>query len=1057
MNDDAFDMGRFRTVSVLHRGAYSSVFVAHDIKTNERVALKVLPLVGDHHEIGEAMFRKEVEALDGFEHCAVVRMRHHFLEHEPPRAGIVFDLVPDGLTLAGEIARASRPTLRWRIEQLTSLLDGLDAAHRRGVIHRDVKLTNILFDRPADVLRLADFGIARVLAAYARPDPGVTLRQFHSRPYAAPEQVLGGDVSFSADMHAFGVVMAAMFAWRVPSEDFTVERLAAFLEPMCEDVSDPGLTGEVRNLIEGLLHASAAQRPRAPEVARVLQLLIERAAERCTVPVGVTHSARSKAQALGFRDFAAVIDDFNTGLRVRYESSEDRRTGTPSFAIRLYGANLQAVARPGDDDSERLMVVDIVRSQPGLHARDRARSVPAPFQVSVGAGSARELINAAYVVWAEEALRLEERRKKESLLKVATFVLERQRAKMSHFRIRYRFIGRPSNRRDGRPPPREEGPSSSNPKELQEVAGDFVAVQVRAVTPWDSDGSETDLAASEWTAQLDREAQFSCGGKPVGTFHAYDHATRTLTIRKTDRERIPREGDLEYKDIATDTALRRQAKALDQFFADACVNARLGGLLLHPEQNDLDEVRPTDLIQPLEPKTEVQGLIERVLAARDFFLIQGPPGTGKTTVIAEVMAQILRATPDARILLTSQANEAVDHALTQLAQLAKGLNADWRLLRDVSARRADRSSAEGFEATFAAWVARVRARSNAALEARLPQMPPEQGEAVRKVIANWQARLDRAEDVADNYAEHVQVHGVTCLRVPTLWHRLRDVTFDWVIVDEAARATPAEVMVSLVVGRRFILVGDHRQLPPFLDTETQRDIEAEGIDVAQAKRSLFEDIFEKIPKSNRQTLRRQFRMHRSIGDLVGQLFYAEDGGLETGVADTQRELALAKFDRSHRVFWVDVDGREAPVGTSWTNAAEVDAIHRLLLDVDEELRARGVRYTVGVIAAYAAQAERLRAKLVPRAKAWSHVDLRVDTVDAFQGRERDIIICSLVRTGEHEMRFLSDRQRLNVAFSRAKRLLVLVGRRASAQRSARLAEALRLIPRENFLAPGPTR
>src|SRR5690606_11663572 len=120
-----------------------------------------------------------------------------------------------------------------------------------------------------------------------------------------------------------------------------------------------------------------------------------------------------------------------------------------------------------------------------------------------------------------------------------------------------------------------------------------------------------------------------------------------------------------------------------------------------------------------------------------------------------------------------------------------------------------------------------------------------------------------------------QVWAMTLLRVPSLYRRMRNVRFDAVIIDEAARATTSELLVALVTGERFILVGDHKQLPPFFDTETRQDLAEAGVDVDRASRSLFEDMFERIGDDNKTTLQRQFRMHRSIGKMIGDLYYPE--------------------------------------------------------------------------------------------------------------------------------------------------------------------------------------
>lgn len=1053
------DRGRYEIVAILGRSPYASVYEAHDRKSGDRVAVKVLSLAGSHREIVEAMFRKEVDALDGFEHPAVVRLRGRFTEADADRVGIVLELVPGGRTLEQMIldVRAGRETrrpLRWRIEQLRRLLDALDAAHRRNVIHRDVRPANILVDRDTDELMLADFGIARLLEHYGRGVEGATLRQFYTRPYAAPEQALRGEATFASDLHAFGLVAAALFSGELPSADFRPEQLPALLEPLRSEIRDATQHQTLVDVLTGLLRTDPSLRPRVPAIQRVLADLVERAADRPAAPVRLTGNARTKASAAGCANAKAIFDDLNDGLRARYEAGIDRRTNEESFSIKCYGRGLWAMLKPDDAHPEQLVLVDLGRNPGPLHARQRESASASHFCLSEGHGSSEAFVAALFQIFEAERRRDEERRKKESLLAVADFVLARQRERLMRLRVGYRVVDAEPERRGafGDKLAAAIGAPSAAPPAQHDARGSYLRVQVLNVAPWDDDAEDGHDLVEDWTEGLDRKTPFLVDGIAFATFHAYDSTTRILSVRLKSPRKVPREGDFECKDIALDAALKRQESAIDHFVEDDCVNPKLGRLLLYPEENRIGEAAPRTLMQKLEPPAEMQSLVERALAAEDFFFVQGPPGTGKTTVIAEVMAQLLAADPNARILLTSQANEAVNNALDALRALAHEQKSSWRLLRDVSAERADRAQG-GFDALFTEWVNATRERSRIAFDSFAGASPPNV-DAVRAVLAKWSERLDRAEDVRQDYAESVQVFGVTCLRVPTLWRMLREVRFDWVIVDEAAKATPAEVLVSLVVGRRFVMVGDHRQLPPFLDVETERDVRLAGLDVARARKSLFEELFDKVPETNRSVMRRQFRMHRSIGTFVGELFYDDLGGLETGVPDEERSVDLARFDRPHRVFWIDVAGEEKQQGYSWWNQREVDAIAKLLRDIDQELAAHNRSYKIGVIAAYAAQAERLRTAIVPRAGSWRAIETQVDTVDAFQGKQVDVLVYSLVRVGERENPFISDRRRLNVAFSRGKRLLVIVGHRESAQHQPRLARALALIPRGNILDQG---
>ena len=534
-----------------------------------------------------------------------------------------------------------------------------------------------------------------------------------------------------------------------------------------------------------------------------------------------------------------------------------------------------------------------------------------------------------------------------------------------------------------------------------------------------------------------------------------------MTLKLQRAVTLPREGELTCEDVAQRTSLDRQDKAITTFRADAAVNPRLPRLLMHPEANTLDEREPLELVQEgLEPADEMADLVSRAMAARDFFFLQGPPGTGKTTFITEVVCQLLRKDPFARILLTSQANEAVNNAVEAVREQDERLGARWRIVRDQR-QAPGRAAPTGFNRDFAAWAKEARSRCEEE-SGRLPDGLTEgQQQAVQDALSNWRDKLSRLPDVKQDYAESVQVWAMTLLRVPTLWQRMRDVRFDYVIIDEAARATTSEMLVAMITGERFLVVGDHRQLPPFFDNETQQDLRDADLDVERASRSLFEELFERTAPSNRATLRRQFRMHRSIGKLVANLYYPEIG-IEHGTPDAMRTIELEGFDGEQRVFWLDVaEGRERQTqgSTSRWNHGEVVAIEQLLQRWEKELRRKGERrrredpqaqaltYTVGVIAAYVDQRDKLLDRVRPRhPKRWQMLRIRIDTVDAFQGKQDDIMLYSMVRANTTSLRFIADRRRLNVAFSRAKRLLVIVGHRDTAKLHTDLRRVVDAVP-----------
>jgi len=250
----------------------------------------------------------------------------------------------------------------------------------------------------------------------------------------------------------------------------------------------------------------------------------------------------------------------------------------------------------------------------------------------------------------------------------------------------------------------------------------------------------------------------------------------------------------------------------------------------------------------------------------------------------------------------------------------------------------------------------------------------------------------------------------------------------------------------------LLLVGDQKQLPPFLEDTTTQALHELGITEEQAKYSLFEHMYELVPSYHRDMLDVQFRMHPTIGEVVSRLFY--EGKVRNGPGTDKRPLPPGVFDREHRVMWVDVVGQDYKVGkTSRANDLERQVITRVLDRLDEDAEKAGSTLDVAVIAAYRGQADKLRADLAESPDRWKSLRVKAATVDAFQGREAHVVLYSLVRTGDAERRFIADGRRFNVALSRAKSLLIMIGDKTGARGTARLQELLEMIPEENQVEP----
>ena len=314
--------------------------------------------------------------------------------------------------------------------------------------------------------------------------------------------------------------------------------------------------------------------------------------------------------------------------------------------------------------------------------------------------------------------------------------------------------------------------------------------------------------------------------------------------------------------------------------------------------------------------------------------------------------------------------------------------------------------------------------------------------------------------------------------------------YEYVIVDEAARVSPRDLMVAMAQGKRIILVGDHRQLPHIIDEEVARQMEEDegGQDENDwLKKSMFQYLFSTRLKTleegdgitRRVTLDRQYRMHPLLGSFISRNFYerfdpTEQFGSGRPVSDFAHELSGTN---GKSAVWLDVPaqrGRHQKDGTSWTRPAEATVIAcQLQTWISSDA---GKCLSFGVISFYKAQADKIREQLKKQISGIADDDkkLRVGTVDSFQGMEFDVVFLSMVRTlpqdwkpkgndRERQARGLFGHlclyNRLNVSMSRQKKLLVVVGDTGALQNQLAedfvpgLVDFLQLCRREGVVLP----
>jgi len=418
------------------------------------------------------------------------------------------------------------------------------------------------------------------------------------------------------------------------------------------------------------------------------------------------------------------------------------------------------------------------------------------------------------------------------------------------------------------------------------------------------------------------------------------------------------------------------------------------------------------------PRDNAFEVIKSAMATEDLYFLQGPPGTGKTTAIVEMILQTLKAKPNARILVASETHVAVDNALDRLC-----------LIGDESIHsktmRYPRYAITEYESKHTAGTAaEIRANEvwNQALEFA-PKLTNvlykilEQGE-----VENGEVKVPRWQ--FKNLADNHHIIGVTCNQIDHLLDEDSE-GFDLVIVDECSKATLPEWIMAMCVARKCILVGDHKQLPPTFCEE-----ESDALDtLAESKARLIKDgvidkIFENLPATMKGQLGKQYRMLPHIGSFISENFY--NSSLEHDREETDHEFThFGWFTYESRGFRVP-----AQQGGVLENQREIEIITHNLVEMCRRIKEKAAnskqrKLSVAVITPYRAQCRALK-DAIRKLDFKEYMAVEVDTVDAFQGRQADIVFFSFVRT-IGPATFYSDSRRMNVAISRARDAVYLVG------------------------------
>ncbi|GFO34359.1 DNA-binding protein smubp-2 [Plakobranchus ocellatus] len=418
--------------------------------------------------------------------------------------------------------------------------------------------------------------------------------------------------------------------------------------------------------------------------------------------------------------------------------------------------------------------------------------------------------------------------------------------------------------------------------------------------------------------------------------------------------------------------------------------------------------------------------VKFALTQREVAIIHGPPGTGKTTTVVEVILQAV--SQGLKVLVTAPSNIAVDNLLERLTAAHPSprlvrLGHPARLMPHLTKFSLDAVVSAAEETDI---VRDVRAD----IQKTLTKMKKARGAGERKSLRDELKHLrkevsQREERATSEVLSRAQVvlSTLTTASLDGPLKHLKDKTFDLVVIDECSQALEAACWIGLLRGQKCVLAGDHLQLPP---TIMSREAANAGLELTLMER-LLATLAEEKGQDIVRMLTTQYRMNQLIMAWASQQLYQGKLTAHTsvathllrdleGVSNTEETAApLLLIDTAG----CDLRELDLPEEVSKGNEGEADVV---ATHVENLIKAGVKPVDIAVIAPYNMQVDLLRDRLCPQ-----HPGLEIKSVDGFQGREKEAVVISMVRSNlTGEVGFLSEKRRINVAVTRARRHLAVV-------------------------------
>lgn len=1029
----------------------TTIYLVKNQKSGQEYVIKQILYLDN--PVHRAIFDKEIGALKKVRQSDnIVKLLDHRYgrsTQDGQAKGLISLEYVDGDTLQNVCGRITSITDKYYI--IKQLISALRCAHENGIIHRDVNPKNIMLTDDFCV-KLIDFGICKIKGASQK---GTTF-QYATNRYAAPEVCYHSEnATERSDIYSLGAVIYYMFTKcepPIPTEFTDIIQKTSGIDPLLKDFLMKMTAFNSQDRFENMIDLEIA-------LASLYSKYLNN---------GEVYCVSMESSKLDFLRRNNLVNSNKTNDQLMNEDIS-MNFGDTSVSCAMDGENLiytfdginySIECALGEDSFQ---VVKIKRLQSYYRERNRKTSLPLigritfcnaysrivphnnNFELSNRINSHMQMMRSkknvnfeydnSFGFWHDFIkIMIEDAQKQALRFNYQSYIEERG---VLHFKLKSDSC---------------MGDESLTPETI------FI---------YENKDNKGELRASV-----------------IGTFNGYADDGSTLLIkstkpvRKNKKSDIPKTGTFCVDYSKQISQYKKQERALDEFRRDETNNNNsLKGIFVGLENPDTFPSSTSIKFFDSNLDDAQQRAVCKVIDAKDIALIQGPPGTGKTNVIVEVIRQIIqynRRNPIVaqKVLIVSQANAAVDKIMEDLdpylnetnvirigydrifSELVKEkyslenrkkwwiekitLNSKTQLMQTLDKMKINKDDFSMFSEAFE----NIKIVNNSEQDVanyydiinsfyQSYHIDESSLELQQQITCyNWIKQLPGIQDIEEYFIKNSTIVSGTCSGFASNPY-INNTTFDYVIVDEAAKATLPEIMVSLVKANKVILVGDQMQLPPVFDQGAIGRSEKQ-IDISMLKGGGFSKIFDILPDSCRETLSTQYRMHPCIGDMISSVFY--ENKIQNGIRAEERTLDLPSFSNS-AMLWISTSNCSkekrfeeriitANGNASYSNPLEVKILQDYIKILDDEIGDK--KYSVGIITPYRAQLDLIQKRI--KMLNIRNISVEANTVDAFQGSQKDIILYSTVRSSDvPQIGFLKEHSRLNVSFSRAKSLLIIVG------------------------------